>query len=405
MRRKGPPRVLGPYPERNRFRLVVIENGARKSLYVGSLEEARVTRDELEKQLMRPPTVRLDDALDEYAHFRVQTARCLERTSEEQMARLRQFLDSYVDQDIAALTPRAAQQLYNKATERTSEKTGTIVAAATHRFYLGLAKSFFNWAVTRNYVKESPFKPVTPVGKVRVGKPQLRIDEARRFAETALTLYTEQGDTLALASLMALLLGLRASEVLLRVARDVDDGGRILWIDGGKTHNARRHLRVPDVLQGHLQKLVSTLSPDDPLFGRGRTGQPHRRQTLHAEVARICVRSGVPTVCPHSLRGLYATLAVESGAVSAAVAASLGHGSFAMTSRHYAQPTAVRNAQTSRVLDFLDRERLEGEPAPESPEPAAKQRAEELLASIDPATMSQLLSLAAQQAAQTRVKN
>ena len=31
MRRKGPPRVLGPYPERNRYRLVVIENGARKS--------------------------------------------------------------------------------------------------------------------------------------------------------------------------------------------------------------------------------------------------------------------------------------------------------------------------------------------------------------------------------------
>lgn len=120
MRRKGPPRVLGPYPERNRYRLVVIENGARKSLYVGSLDEARVTKDELEKHLMRPPTVRLDDALDEYAHFRVQTARCLERTSEEQMARLRQFLDSYVDQDIAALTPRAAQQLYAKATERTS---------------------------------------------------------------------------------------------------------------------------------------------------------------------------------------------------------------------------------------------------------------------------------------------
>ena len=404
MRRKGPPRVLGPYPERNRYRLVVIENGARKSLYVGSLEEARVTKDELEKHLLRPPTVRLDDALEEYAHFRVQTARCLERTSDEQMARLRQFLDAYVDQDIAALTPRAAQQLYAKATERTSEKTGTPVAAATHRFYLGLAKSFFNWAVTRNYVKESPFKSVTPIGKVRVGKPQLRIDEARRFAETALNLYTEQGDTLALAALMALLLGLRASEVLLRVARDVDDGGRILWIDGGKTHNARRHLRVPEVLQGHLQKLAGGLGPEEPLFGRGRTGQPHRRQTLHSEVARICVRSGVPKVCPHSLRGLYATLAVESGAVSDAVAASLGHGSFAMTSRHYAQPAAVRNAQTARVLDFLGGDRGEADGTPEL-EPAAKKRAEELLASLDPATMSQLLSLAAQQAAQARVKN
>jgi hypothetical protein len=58
------------------------------------------------------------------------------------------------------------------------------------------------------------------------------------------------------------------------------------------------------------------------------------------------------------------------------------------------------------VLDFLDRDRVDAEAdAAAELEPAAKKRAEELLASLDSATMSQLLSLAAQQAAQARVKN
>lgn len=424
MRKKGPPRVLGPYPERNRYRLVVIEDGARKSLYVDSLEAATITKDELERQLERPPTRRLDEALDEYAYNRVNTGRCLERTSIEQMARLRVFLGPYVDQDIAVLTPRAAANLYLKATERTSEKTGAVVSAATQRFYLGLAKSFFNWAVKQGYVKESPFKGVQPTGKVRTGKPQLRIDEARRFAETALGLYNENNDMMALAALMALLLGLRASEVLLRTARDVDDHGRVLWIDAGKTHNAKRHLRVPEVLQPHLLKMIEGLQPEDPLFGRGRTGQPHRRQTLHTAVARVCAKAGVPRVCPHSLRGLYATLAIESGAVADAVAASLGHGSFAMTERHYAQPNSVRNAQTARVLDMLDASHgaehggraghghgvLHGTAdAPASSnngttQPPAQQRAQELLATLDPQVLSQLLALAEQVSA-ARVKN
>ena len=41
---------------------------------------------------------------------------------------------------------------------------------------------------------------------------------------------------------MALLLGMRASEVLCRVVRDLDDAGRVLWIPLGKTDNARRRL-------------------------------------------------------------------------------------------------------------------------------------------------------------------
>lgn len=74
-------------------------------------------------------------------------------------------------------------------------------------------------------------------------RPQLDV-----FTQTALGHFEEQNDPLALGALLALTMGLRTSEVMNRVVRDLDDGGRYLWIDEGKTASARRHLEVPAVL-------------------------------------------------------------------------------------------------------------------------------------------------------------
>ena len=103
--------------------------------------------------------------------------------------------------------------------------------------------------------------------------------------------------------------------------------------------------------------------------------------------ARSWCLGKVPVVCTHSLRGLYATLAVESGAVAATVAASLGHGSFTMTERHYAAPESVMNARTARVAGIL--------PSTQS----ADFNNSELLAHLrhlDSDTLTRLISLAQQ---------
>ncbi len=167
--------------------------------------------------------------------------------------------------------------------------------------------------------------------------------------------FEERNKPLALGgALLALTMGLRTSEVMNRVVRDLDDGARYLWIDEGKTENARRHLEVPSVLSPFLLRLAQDKGPDELLFGvSARTGRPRPRQTMYRTVRTICEQAGVPRVCTHSLRGLWATLAVKSGAASHAVAESLGHHSFAVTQKHYAQPAAVTNAATARVLDRL----------------------------------------------------
>ena len=101
-------------------------------------------------------------------------------------------------------------------------------------------------------------------------------------------------------------------------------------------------------------------------------------------VRNLCQRAEVPVVCTHSLRGLWATLAVQSGAASHVVAANLGHHSFKMTERHYAQSSAVGNAATARVQGRLASERV-GQPS-----------AREQLEQLDEGTLARLLELLAQ---------
>ena len=143
----------------------------------------------------------------------------------------------------------------------------------------------------------------------------------------------------------------RRDRVAVVIARDVDDEGRVLWVPSGKTKNARRRLKVPDVLRPLLLKLTETTPPGALLFYKGDKVPP--TNYFWSQVRRLCQLAGVPAVCPHSLRGLHATLALEGGATADAVARALGHGSFAMTARHYASESSVDNAKASKVSSLL----------------------------------------------------
>ena len=392
MRKKGPPRVLGPYPERKRWRLIIFEGGTRKAMYLTSQEEALRLKSELSAQLKQlGDGRRLGDLVTAWTDERLRVGTCKAQTAREQDVRLRAFLADYLDKDVRALSAKVANAVYQQAVEAPSPKTGAQLKAATHRFYLKLAQSFFAWAVEQGEASSNPFQDVKPVGKVNAGKPQLRLDEARRFIDVGLHLYEESKQPLAVGAVMALMMGLRTGEVLDREVRDVEDGARFLCIAHGKTYNAARRPEIPLVLRPYLMSMLAGKGPTEPLFGMGSTGKPLKRQALHAMVRRLCKLAGVPMVCTHSLRGLFATLGVQSGAVTHAVAATLGHGTFAVTQKHYAQPDAVTNAQTARVSALLA-----GEPQPE-PVLAASAvsglSAEQLFALLDEATRTKLAAL------------
>ena len=147
--------------------------------------------------------------------------------------------------------------------------------------------------------------------------------------------------------MMALLLGMRASEIVSRVVRDLDDEGHLLWIPDSKTEAGKRTLRIPEVLRPLMQRLAGNRAPEALLFGQ------HWRDWPREWVQRICAEAGVPVVGAHSMRGLHSTLAMDAGVTGHVVAASLGHESVSTTVQSYAKAEAVAGAQQRRTLTVL----------------------------------------------------
>lgn len=346
-------RVLGPYQELSGFRLVILDGNLRKSLKYKTWEEAAQAKAQFAKQMAKCPNI--GQALAEYQVALSRERGCRESTAQHTCARLARFLPT--EDALSSLNPNRAEALYRALAERL-RNDGRPLSVATHHLVLNLTKSFFHWCVEKGYVAQNPFAKVRKLGKPKTGKPQLTANEARRFLDAALS-KVRGGDSGALAIALQLLLGLRSSEVLARRVRDVDENGTVLLIPDGKTPNARRRPHVPDFLQPYLLSLIQGKPPEALLFGEH--GKEDSRSTfLRRKVHKLCQQAGVPLVCPHSLRGLHATLALRQGLSSQAVAAALGHGSFAITARHYADPSVIVDARVINVLAALGRPQGDG---------------------------------------------
>lgn len=402
-RSKAPPRVKGPYSERggSRFRIRICDALGHRDMYFPTLKEAQAAVRQAVRELPRSSEGRwLGNVLDEHMQEKVHRGLCAAKSACEQRARLRLWLADSLAEDIGRVTPKRALAYYERLVMSPTRKTGQPPAAATHHFYLNLAQTLFRWAVRKGYVRESPFEGIRPVGRPGRGKRQLRFDEAERFLTTGFRMADENDDAMALAAVTALLLGCRASEILHVRVRDLDCGGTRMWIAardseyGGKTHNAARNPDVPESLRPRLLQRTSGKQPDDYLFGVARTGRPKCRQVLHTAVRRICLAAGVPVVCPHSLRGLWATAGVRSGALSHAVAAALGHGSFQVTAKHYVQPGTLDGARTEQLVQMLDRKTSSSGPGPDR----ASRDAEQLLSTLPAETLARLIELASRAA-------
>ena len=216
------------------------------------------------------------------------------------------------------------------------------------------------WCRKQGWCKTAePFADIEIAGRRSKGKDQLdRIDDARRWLGTALSLGSD-GDAGATAAATALLMGMRASEVTDRLVRDIDDEGQVLVIPHAKTRAGIRRLRIPGMLQPLLAALATGKEQGERLFGAEAN-----RYWLRLAVRRICRVAKTPIIGPHGLRGTHATLAVQAGVTGDAVAAALGHESFAVTAGHYAKPEAVASARTHQIEANLDPRKFRGSSAP-----------------------------------------
>lgn len=195
------------------------------------------------------------------------------------------------------------------------------------------------------------------------GKPQLRgSSEVSAYLAAALAQThphnTPKADRKRVAAerrvacCLPLLCGLASGEVRhLRVA-DIDLTAGIGFVRDDeargssddwhpKTANRTGEFGIPDVLRPDLEFLTRDRAPEALVF-TGEEGKPHQRGWLGDLVAEVCSRAAVNgqpvrVVCPHGLRGTYATLLrVLASQHVVDIAHALRHGDHGQTAtRHY----------------------------------------------------------------------
>lgn len=136
------------------------------------------------------------------------------------------------------------------------------------------------------------------------------------------------------------LTGMRVSELCEITWRDVGRQPAGLQINifgkGGRT----RTVLLPKYLDTPLAGLSSAAAPDDPVFASKKTGGPLHRSQVYRIVRRAAHRVGLAgKVSPHWLRHAHASHALDNGAPTHLVQATLGHRSMATTGRYaHARP-------------------------------------------------------------------
>lgn len=367
MPRKRREHVYGPYPEQLvgglRYRVVYLDAAGGRSVESfageGASEQAEKRAAYL-RSLIQGRSV--SDALDEYladCKDRGLRARSLETTT----IRLRSLLGINEKKGLnggalSELRPAVAAKLF----ETWRAKPGRSVDYV--RGTVGQARTWAKWCIEeRGWIKVDPFAGLQPKGRRKRGKPQHTIDEARKFYAFLLAVAAQPIDAAAMkrrrwdhavsrrqgavAVLTAQLLGPRATEVIDRQCRELDDGGRILWITDSKTEAGKRRLMVPDELQPLLRELVAA-RPGDALIFSGR-----RRRWLLRQCKALCEECGVPVVTPQGLRGGHASLATEAGTSPLEVSRALGHAGTAVTERHYTTPDAKAAGRQERTMKVI----------------------------------------------------
>jgi integrase len=320
---------------------VVEGSGSRTARNFETEGEAIQVIRSLNREIRRADEKTIAEARDEYEMYLRDEKQNKERSYTATLWRLGIFFPD-AEISLPALTPTKCASYYQALRFRET-KYGKRLAVDSHRNILAEARTFLKWCTGRGYLRANPLDAVQGTGKRRHGKPQLRIDEARKLQAKALA-FAEEGESGAVAALVTLVMGLRAGEV---VSRDLDDGGKLLWIPDSKTEAGKRTLQVPEMLREHLLALAEGKKSNELLFGY------HDRNWPRKWVGRICKAAGVPRVTAHGMRGLHGTLAVETGLSAHAVAAALGHESVTTTLQSYAKAGAGAGARQEKVLTVL----------------------------------------------------
>lgn len=248
-------------------------------------------------------------------------------------------------------------------------------AGSKSREFLNLA---FKDAVVQGLISRNPV-PNTKTYPARKGNVIVLNKE-----NTKLLLKTASEGNWYLEILEGLFLGLRKGEIYGLKYSDYDFGNQTVHIqrqlaanptmEAGtsnvlkygqilkepKTANSYRTLRVPAAVLDEVQKRkelndfyqerIGDSYTDNDFLSCQENGCPHSLSAMNAALSKICSRSGLPHITPHSLRHMFASILMERGVPLAKVSAMLGHSSIHTTFEYYVEVLD----ENEHIIDFLN---------------------------------------------------
>ena len=341
--------IYGPYPPaagRTKWRIVIYDpsTGKRKSLCAETRGAADLLAVQLRRETETKPVLTVYEALAQWTDEKRAVWRNPDAVARDVDNRIKAWIP---DVPVDEIDATRASALYLTATK--SEGKFGPLKAATHHGYLRVVKEFWRWLLDGGHIEKDAFAKVKPIGKANAGKQQLGPLEAKTL-ERMLFEKAKQGEEGALAILVQLYLGLRPSEVLGLTVGAVD--GINVFVNGTKNQNAKRRLELYAPVAKILAKHCARRPLGERIFASDRPNKP-ASNWMYKRLHAYCDEAKVGRVCPHSLRGLHSSLALEAGATSNDVARSLGHSSFAITAKHYAKADSIEVGKARRMAGSM----------------------------------------------------
>ncbi len=332
-------KIYGPYPHKRKWRLLIRNGSQQEARSFDTEAEAKVALRKLRIQAHRQAGIPVGKAIDAYAE-QLRRNGLKERSIHTTLYRLRRLFGPVLQTPLPMVTPARAKDLYKKLEG----------AVDTRRNILNQARTFCRRAKENEWTDTILLADVKGEGKRRCGKQKLTVDESRKFLAACLDRAAPDANpkrqTEGVASAMALVFGMRASEITNLQVRDLDAGGTIIRITQAKSQAGIRSLQVPEWFRPYLQRLADGKDPSAPLIG-------HHRTWLYRCVREICQKAGVTVAPPHGLRGTHADLALMAAATPLSVSKALGHESLTTTYRHYADQGITQSREHERAVEFL----------------------------------------------------
>lgn len=177
--------------------------------------------------------------------------------------------------------------------------------------FLKAMRKLFSWAKRQGHVKDNPTEDIEKPKYRTAGFPAWTIEDVAKFRAQH-----PEGSTARLAMELALLTGLRRSDLVLIGRQHMR--GSVLTIDVFKT-GARVTVELPP----SLLELIDRTETGDLHFIVSQTGNPFTVESFGNWFRDRCREAGVEK-STHGLRKLSATIAAEGGAGAVALMAQYG---------------------------------------------------------------------------------